>query len=158
MDLSVSYYSQVVLLLCCKTGWFCEYLEIIINDTYLTLGWGQRLVIVCTEFVLLSVCVDLLKPPQHTEIPEKVVLGSTLTTGSTYRPFLVLDGRNFVFDFAVVSLVVAPSNPSLWTVFVEHASGVCEKTFGGSGTGGTTTTFTFSAAEANKPLKSRMNQ
>ena len=113
MDLSVSYYSQVVLLLCCKTGRFCEYLEIKINGTHLALGWGQRLVIVRTEFVLLSVCVDLLKPLQHTEIPEKVMLASTLTTGSTYRPFLVLDGHNFVFDFAIGSLIVAPSNPSL---------------------------------------------
>ena len=113
MDLSVSYYSRVSLLLCCRTGRFCEHMEIKINDTHLALSWGQRLVIVRTEFVLLSVCVDLLKPPQHTEIPEKVMLASTLTTGSTYRPFLVLDGRNFVFDFAIGSLMVPPGNPSL---------------------------------------------
>ena len=83
------------------------------DDTYFALGWGQRLVIVCMEFILLSICVDLLKPLQHTEIPEKVMLASTLTMGSTYRPFLVLDGRNFVFDFAIGSLIVAPSNPLL---------------------------------------------
>ena len=113
MDLSVSYYSRVSLLLCCRTGWFCKYLEIKINNTHLALSWGQRLVIVCMEFVLLSICVDLLKPLQHTEISEKVMLASTLTTGSTYHSFLVLDGRNFVFDFAIGSLMVPPGNPSL---------------------------------------------
>jgi len=84
-----------------------------LDDTHLALSWGQRLVIVRTELILLSVCVDLLKPPQHTEIPEKVMLASTLTMGSTYRPFLVLDGRNLVFDFAIGSLIVdVPGDPS----------------------------------------------
>ena len=44
-------------------------MEIKTDDTYLALSWGQCLVIVGTEVVLLSVCIDLLKPPQHTEIP-----------------------------------------------------------------------------------------
>jgi len=84
-----------------------------LNDTHLALSWGQRLVIVCTELVLLSICIDLLKPLQHTEIPEKVMLASTLMMGSTYHLFLVLDGRNLVFDFAIRSFIVdVPRDPS----------------------------------------------
>ena len=70
----------------------------------------------------------------------------------------MLDGRNLVFDFAVTSVVDVPSNPSFCAVFVEHASGMCDGAacgiFRGSGTGGTAAIFTFSAAVANKPLKS----
>ena len=87
-----------------------------------------------------------------------MVLASILTTSSTYCPFLVLDGHNLVFDFAVMSVVDDPSNPSFCAVFVEYTSRMCDGAawgvFGGSGTGGTAAIFTFSAAVANKPLKS----
>ena len=43
------------------------------DATYLALSWCQRLVIVGTELVLLSIRVHLFQPSQHTEIPNERV-------------------------------------------------------------------------------------
>jgi len=86
------------------------------------------------------------------------MLVSTLATSCTYRPFLVLDGRNLVFDLAVTLLVLNISSvPLFGAEFVERVSGVCDGAtwgiFGASSTGGTAATFTFSVAVASKPLE-----
>ena len=113
------------------------------DATYLALSWCQRLVIVGTELVLLSIRVHLFQPSQHTEIPNERV-SKHISYNRLYLPsVLVPDGHNFTLALAVVLFVAVsdPLNPLL-DVFVEHSSDSCDGPaghgFGGSWIGGTT--------------------
>jgi len=90
---------------------------------------------------------------------ESVLASTSVIINCTYRPFLVLDGRNFTLALAVVLFGVVSElpDPSLG-VFVERSpdrwDGPVGHGFGGSGMGGTAAVFTFDAALANKSLRS----